>query len=87
MSNFDKIVELRGKWFTSPYPADTIVEVSSLYSPEAMIEIEAIAVSGSEIGGTGILLYTLSQRNRRLGLEWSVRERGRWEAVRWALMG
>jgi 2-iminobutanoate/2-iminopropanoate deaminase len=44
MSNFDKIVELRGKWFTPPYPADTIVEVSSLYSPEAMIEIEAIAV-------------------------------------------
>lgn len=44
MSNFGKIVELRGKWFTPPYPADTIVEVSSLYSPEAMIEIEAIAV-------------------------------------------
>ena len=50
MSNFDKVVELRGKWFTPPYPADTIVEVSSLYSPEAMIEIEAIAVSGSETG-------------------------------------
>ncbi len=45
MSNFDKIVELRGKWFTPPYPADTIVEVSSLYSPEAMIEIEAIAIA------------------------------------------
>jgi reactive intermediate/imine deaminase len=26
MSNFDKIVELRGRFFTSPYPADTIVE-------------------------------------------------------------
>jgi enamine deaminase RidA (YjgF/YER057c/UK114 family) len=26
-----------------PYPADTIVEVSGLYTPEAMIEIEAIA--------------------------------------------
>lgn len=45
MSNFNKIVELRGKWFTAPYPADTIVEVSSLYSPDAMIEIEAIAVA------------------------------------------
>lgn len=44
MSNFPKIVELRRKWFTPPYPADTIVEVSSLYSPDAMIEIEAIAV-------------------------------------------
>ena len=44
MGYFDRIVELRGQWFTAPYPADTIVEVSSLYSPDAMIEIEAIAV-------------------------------------------
>lgn len=45
MSNFGKIVELRGRYFTPPYPADTIVEVTSLYSPEALIEIEAIAVA------------------------------------------
>ena len=45
MSNFDKIVELRGRYFTPPYPADTIVEVSSLYSPDALIEIEAVAVA------------------------------------------
>jgi 2-iminobutanoate/2-iminopropanoate deaminase len=45
MSYFDRIVELRGKYFSPPYPADTIVEVSSLYSKEAMIEIEAIAVA------------------------------------------
>lgn len=44
MANFTKIVELRGRYFTAPYPADTIVEVSSLYSAEALIEIEAIAV-------------------------------------------
>jgi 2-iminobutanoate/2-iminopropanoate deaminase len=44
MSNFDKIVELRGEFFVPPYPADTIVEVSSLYSKDAMIEIEAIAL-------------------------------------------
>jgi 2-iminobutanoate/2-iminopropanoate deaminase len=44
MGYFDRIVELRGQWFTPPFPADTIVEVSSLYSPDAMIEIEAIAV-------------------------------------------
>jgi hypothetical protein len=25
MSNFDKVVELRGKWFSPPYPTDTIV--------------------------------------------------------------
>jgi len=45
MSHFPKIVELRRQWFSAPYPADTIVEVSGLYSPEAMIEIEAIAVA------------------------------------------
>jgi enamine deaminase RidA (YjgF/YER057c/UK114 family) len=43
MSHFEKIVELRGKWFTAPYPADTIIEVKSLALPELMIEIEAIA--------------------------------------------
>ncbi|GJL63436.1 MAG: enamine deaminase RidA [Nitrospirales bacterium] len=47
MGYFDRIVELRGKWFTAPYPADSIVEVRSLYSPDAMIEIEAIAVVDS----------------------------------------
>jgi reactive intermediate/imine deaminase len=44
MSHFPKIVEMRRKWFTAPYPADTIVEVAALYSPEAMIEIEAVAI-------------------------------------------
>ncbi|MQW67189.1 RidA family protein [Sinorhizobium meliloti] len=47
MENFAKIVELRRKWFSAPYPADSIIEVSSLYSPKAMIEIEAIALDGS----------------------------------------
>ncbi len=45
MDNFGKIVALRRQWFSAPYPADTIVEISSLYSPEALIEIEAIAVA------------------------------------------
>lgn len=46
MSHFPTIVELRRKWFSMPYPADTIVEISALYSPDAMIEIEAIALAG-----------------------------------------
>ena len=46
MGNFPKIVALREKWFSSPYPADTIVEVTSLALPELEIEIEAIAVAG-----------------------------------------
>jgi 2-iminobutanoate/2-iminopropanoate deaminase len=45
MANFPKIVELRGRWFTEPYPADTIVEVASLALPELEIEIEAIGVA------------------------------------------
>jgi reactive intermediate/imine deaminase len=45
MSYFHKIVELRGKYFSPPYPADTIVQVSSLYSKDATIEIEAVAVA------------------------------------------
>ena len=46
MGNFPKIVELRGRWFTPPYPADTIVEVTALALPELELEIEAIAVVG-----------------------------------------
>ena len=46
MANFRKIVELRRRWFTPPYPADTIVEVSALALPELEIEIEAIATVG-----------------------------------------
>lgn len=49
MSNFPRIVELRGRWFTPPWPADTIVEVSSLALPELMIEIEAIALVEGEV--------------------------------------
>ncbi len=49
MANFPKIVELRGTWFTPPYPADTIVEVSSLAFPELEIEIEAIAVADDAV--------------------------------------
>ncbi len=51
MTNFPKIVELRRRWFSPPYPADTIVEVSSLYSPDAMIEIEALALADGAVNG------------------------------------
>jgi len=45
MSNFPKIMELREKYFSLPYPADTLVEVSALALPELEIEIEAIAIA------------------------------------------
>jgi 2-iminobutanoate/2-iminopropanoate deaminase len=44
MSNFAKIVELRGTWFSKPYPADSIIQVTALALPELEIEIEAVAV-------------------------------------------
>lgn len=43
MGNFKEVVELRRKFFSLPYPADTIAEIKALYDPAAMIEIEAIA--------------------------------------------
>jgi len=51
MANFPKIVGLREKYFAPPYPADTIVEVSSLALPELEIEIEAIALADGDIVG------------------------------------
>jgi 2-iminobutanoate/2-iminopropanoate deaminase len=49
MANFPKIVALRQRHFTAPYPADTIVEVTSLALPELEIEIEAIALANGHI--------------------------------------
>ncbi|WP_339230577.1 RidA family protein [Oceanobacillus sp. FSL K6-2867] len=50
MSHFPKIIELRKKYFSTPYPADTIVEVNALAAPEFMIEIEAMAlVNGKKV--------------------------------------
>lgn len=47
MGHFKDVVELRRKFFTAPYPADTIAEIKALYDPKAMIEIEAIAAMGN----------------------------------------
>ncbi len=44
MGEFSNVVDLRRKHFSVPYPADSIVEIRALYTPEAMIEIEAIAL-------------------------------------------
>jgi len=45
MSNLDKLVQLRAEYFTTPYPADTLLEVSSLAQPDWQIEIDAIALT------------------------------------------
>lgn len=44
MTQFPDVVELRRKHFSEPYPADSIVQISALYTPDAMIEIEAVAL-------------------------------------------
>ncbi len=51
MGHFKEVVELRRKYFSEPYPADTIVEIKALYTPEAMIEIEAIAAVATDKDG------------------------------------
>ncbi len=54
MQYFNEVVELRRRYFSAPYPADSIVEVKGLYTREAMIEIEAIALASnpdSRLGG------------------------------------
>lgn len=53
MAHFPEIVELRGRYFTPPYPADTIVEVRSLALPELMIEVDVIALSHGEVIAAG----------------------------------
>ncbi len=51
MGNFSKMIALREKYFTPPYPADTIVEITGLALPELEIEIEAMAFVEGEIIG------------------------------------
>lgn len=43
MGHFEDVVALRRRFFSAPYPADTLAEIKALYDPAAMIEIEAIA--------------------------------------------
>src|SRR5262245_14392532 len=49
MSHFPKIVELRSRHFSRPWPADTIVGVTALALPELMIEIEATALVNGRV--------------------------------------
>ncbi|MFT5447009.1 MAG: 2-iminobutanoate/2-iminopropanoate deaminase [Gammaproteobacteria bacterium] len=44
MEHFDEIHKVRRKYFSSPLPASTMVEVTKMTTPDALIEINAIAV-------------------------------------------
>lgn len=49
MANFASVVALRQRYFSPPWPADTLVEVSALALPELMIEIEGVALADGEV--------------------------------------
>ncbi len=51
MRKFPEILSLREQYLTPPYPAETLVEISSLALPELEIEIEAVALVEGEIVG------------------------------------
>jgi 2-iminobutanoate/2-iminopropanoate deaminase len=44
MGLYDEIHEVRRRYFTEPFPASSMVEVSMLIDPRLLIEIEAVAV-------------------------------------------
>ncbi|MGC9318758.1 MAG: RidA family protein [Armatimonadota bacterium] len=44
MSDYAAFVEVRSEYIPAPYPAATLVEVSSLVRPEWMVEVDALAV-------------------------------------------
>ncbi len=44
MEHFDSIHKVRRDYFSSPLPASTMVEVTKMTTPDALIEINAIAV-------------------------------------------
>ncbi|ONM49569.1 RidA family protein [Nocardia donostiensis] len=44
-ANLDKVIALRGEFLSEPYPADTLLEVSSLAQPDWQIEVEATALA------------------------------------------
>lgn len=45
MSHFDKVLALREKYFTAPWPSDTTVEVQKLALPGLLVELDVIATT------------------------------------------
>ncbi|MFG1853341.1 RidA family protein [Actinomadura geliboluensis] len=43
-TDLDGVIRLREEFLSEPYPADTLLEVSSLAQPDWRIEVEAVAV-------------------------------------------
>lgn len=55
MVYYPQVLTMRERYFSPPYPADTIVEVRALALPECLLEIDAIAITGagSQLRGGG----------------------------------
>ncbi len=49
MAYFETVVAIRQRYFSPPWPADTLVEVSALALPALMFEIEAVALAGGQV--------------------------------------
>jgi enamine deaminase RidA (YjgF/YER057c/UK114 family) len=45
MSYFDRVLALRKKYFSAPWPADTTVGVQSLALPGLIVELDVIATT------------------------------------------
>ncbi|MBA8950358.1 RidA family protein [Actinomadura namibiensis] len=44
-AHLDELIKLREEFLSEPYPADTLVEVSSLAQPDWLIEVEVTALA------------------------------------------
>jgi reactive intermediate/imine deaminase len=44
MRHAENLLALRRKYYRQPWPAETLVEIAALYTPGALIEIEAVAL-------------------------------------------
>lgn len=51
MGRFGEVAAARARFFTEPYPASTMFEVSRLVSPDQLVEIEAIAALSPVVSG------------------------------------
>ena len=47
------VIAMRRRWFRAPWPADTLVAVAALGTPERLIEIEVMALADGSIRTAG----------------------------------
>lgn len=48
LEQFKQIQEVRKRYFTPPYPASTMIQISRLVDPRCLIEIDAIAALSAD---------------------------------------